>query len=378
MPMRDATGAGPATSPDERRPEAMQIPDAVVFAVGEEHFRWEDVILSAVLRGDWAEIAEEARQGLASLARARAAGNLLPDGEVRRIATSFRYERELLSAEEMEAWLGRWSLTAGDWMAWAERSALRRHEAAATQEGPPRRARAEGLAEIMWAEAVCSGLLERAARELAERAAAAYALESSAEGAAPPGRGGSENPVERALDRDSLAAELARLGLGSMLARAHSERLDRIDRAFREFCDRSATLDAVESAVRAHGLEWTRLRCLTVRFPGEPEAREARLCVIEDGQALEDVARATGALPEDAWVTLEDAREGVMAALLAAEAGALLGPIPDCDGVLVVKVLERLAPCVADPDTRRRAGERVMRAAVAREASRHVRWSFVP
>jgi hypothetical protein len=102
------------------------------FAVGERRFRYADVVEAARDWGDWARIEALAREG----------GDPID-------ADAFRYARELLSGDEMRAWLARWHLDVEDWERWLARE----------------------LPRAVLVDAVCSGELERLTRRLAERVA---------------------------------------------------------------------------------------------------------------------------------------------------------------------------------------------------------------
>jgi len=83
----------------------------MVFAAGDRDYHWADVVLGAKLWGDWEDLAEEVRQGLACVKRLEDGDEELNPDLVSAAADEFRYERDLVSAQEMEAWLHRWGLT---------------------------------------------------------------------------------------------------------------------------------------------------------------------------------------------------------------------------------------------------------------------------
>src|SRR5579862_2722897 len=91
--------------------------DEEVFSVDGEPFSWCDVLAAAELRGAAAEWIEATRQGLAGVAASEPSAE-----DVREAAARFRYERRLLSADELESWLGRWRLSIADWTAHLRRS----------------------------------------------------------------------------------------------------------------------------------------------------------------------------------------------------------------------------------------------------------------
>jgi hypothetical protein len=88
-------------------------PAGPVFSVGDSRYDWADVLVAAHLRGDWAGLETQIRQGLACQ---RALDNDDETDEadpqaVDAAATEFRYARDLVSAEEAEAWLAEHGLT---------------------------------------------------------------------------------------------------------------------------------------------------------------------------------------------------------------------------------------------------------------------------
>jgi ATP-binding cassette subfamily B protein len=90
-------------------------------------------------------------------------GVATPEGVgVEEVATAFRYERGLLSADETEAWFARWGVSVTAWLAHLRRRI--RGEPAADPD------------EAAWIETVVSGALERAAWRLARELAVHRAL----------------------------------------------------------------------------------------------------------------------------------------------------------------------------------------------------------
>lgn len=106
---------------------------APAFVLAGRTYCWSEVLLSAHLRGEWLPLVERTRRGLALVRRLEARGAPMPEAAVPRAATTFRQQRALLTAEEMERWLERWDLSAGAWMDAMRRQVLR--EAAGEEPG---------------------------------------------------------------------------------------------------------------------------------------------------------------------------------------------------------------------------------------------------
>src|SRR3989304_2034802 len=114
----------------------------------------------------------QAQEGLACLKLLEANDEECDPDEVDAAADEFRYARDLLTAEETEAWLRRWGLTVDAWMDYIRRSILRQQRAAelpaivAAHPVSP-----DEIAQAIHAEGACSGHFARFAQKLAGRAA---------------------------------------------------------------------------------------------------------------------------------------------------------------------------------------------------------------
>jgi len=286
-----------------------QVARRPVFTLGGRTFSWADVVADARLDGSWAELEESTRRGLAALGDADAAGERPARDEVADAGNRFRYAHDLLAGEELNDWLDHWHLTPADWRAYVERD-LARARASGTGAASD-----DEVADAVWAEAVCSGFLER----LAERVAGERALELA---------GGMEDATEAAI--------------------AHELEL--------------------------HRLEWLRLEGQTLSVPLEDTAREAALCVREDGRALDDVARDCGTQALPLNVFAGDLDPDLSSALVAAREGELVGPLRYDTGFALVLVERKTPPEQDDPAARRRAQERIASRAVERAVLEHVEW----
>jgi len=71
--------------------------------------------------------------------------------------------------------------------------------------------------------------------------------------------------------------------------------LERVDVGFRRFCERIVIEAALAAQLAAHWLDWIRMECRRFALPTLESAREAALCVREDGMDLDEVARSAGA-----------------------------------------------------------------------------------
>jgi hypothetical protein len=296
-----------------------------VFAVGDQDYRWADVVAAARHWSRWAELEQQTAEGLAALAG-------LPEQigrpELDEAMRAFRYARGLIAADEMEAWLERWSLRTRDWSGYLRRELARGRAASGDGSTPDE--------TDVWAEAVCSGALVELARDLAARVAAAEA------GGVQPG------PVESDL--------------------AH------MDAEHAAFVERARTPEAAAKTLELRSSDWVRLSYTALEFPAAAPASEAALLLREDGLSAAEVAGRAGVPMEERQAFLEDVEPGLSESLLSAPTGELVGPVRVGDGFALFRVNEKVAPTLADPAIQERLQGEVRRRALEREVRNRVRW----
>jgi hypothetical protein len=109
-------------------------------------------------------------------------------------------------------------------------------------------------------------------------------------------------------------------------------------------------------------------------LPTGDGAREAALCVRDDGMALAEVATHAGAELREHSLVLEDAEGELGEALLSARTGELIGPLVLGDRFALVLVDGKVEPSLDDPEILRRAQEAARRRAIEREIVNRVTW----
>jgi hypothetical protein len=285
-----------------------------VFTVGDAVYTWADVVEFARERGDWDRIEEQTAAGLAALEAAE------PSQEaVEEAARSFRHTRNLLSGDELDAWLESRGITVESWLSYIRRE-LARTEGVAT-------AATQAPDEDVWAEAMCSGALDDHARELAR-----------------------------------------------MLAVAPGLAYEELPGAYENFCILAATEKAIDREIAAARLDWIRVRGEEGSFASNSVAAEVALCVREDGMALAEAAAAAGVEVAEREIWLEDADPALASLLAAARPGELVGPASTAVGISLVHVREKLPADPADPAVRERAAAAAMEQAADRAETDHVIW----
>jgi hypothetical protein len=349
---------------------------SVFSAAGQTYF-WEDVVLAAMLWGEWSAIETRTSLGLACLARSRRRGEKLGECEFEKAADRFRYERGLLSGDETKAWLERWGLTVGEWMEfirWTllrERSATRTPKAEAIDDVP---VSAAEIGHHVACEAVCSGDLARLARKLASRVAVAdrAARELADAGAA---SNGNTKPEAARFDVAGLSTDLWQ-GHSAEALREKVENIGAVDRRYTAFLPRIVTPKAVAEQIRIHYMDWIWLEAEAAWFATVDMAKEAALGVRVDGMALAEVAAEVGRPCQRNDDFMDAFDSTVRNALLPATPGELVGPFFLHDAYVLINVLGKVVPSKDNPETAKRARRAALRTALDREVNDRVRWHW--
>ena len=308
-----------------------------VFTAAGRPYGWEDVLRAAELRGELDALERATREGLACARRAESEGSEPSAEAVRAAATVFRYDRDLLAAEELEAWLDARGLTIADWNGQLRRALLRERWAGELEQIDSAYPVAdEEVDAALLAEAVCTGFLGDAAERLAEDAALA-----AAEGADPDDLAG--------LTRAALAAR-----------------------------GRAPSTAEVTREIEAHALDWIRIEAESLERTDPEAAREAALCVRIDGRPLAEVAEDCGVPAQRLVLYLGDADPDLRVALVSAGAGELVGPVEHGAGHTLLQIRAKAEPDATDPELERRAAAVLTARTVERALRDQVVWHERP
>ena len=330
----------------------------VAFRRDGESYRLADALLCAALTGEWPALEAGIVAGIACELRCEEEGSPLEDEELAESLRAFRYDHNLIAAEEAQEWLDGWELTAEDWSAALERQLLRRRWHADLEHLVEEyELDDEGLAEIAWADLVCSGALETLVQRLAERVAVVGDAEAPPPVAAP------------------AASALLPPWLGLPADESTLSRLAGIVAVAEERRRQELSPEKLRAAIAARPLDWTYIDAVRLVLPTEAMAAEAALRVREDGETLDEVGRDVGA-PVEKWSGfLETAEAGRRARLVSASEGELLGPMREPAGFALLQVVTRRAPVDGDPVVRAHAERYVWNQATAR-ALEAIEWEL--
>lgn len=270
----------------------------VLFLGGGRAWTVDDAIADADARGALDQTIEEALALSAAEQRAEEDSVDIDDDAIQKDSERFRYDHDLITAGETEEWLAARGMTLEDFAAW-----LYRRLCADAVGRPSIDTVPDDFPELLHIHLWLSGDMERVADQFRRRIAAQ--MELAAENLS----------VEAAHDRV----------VASVL-----------------------TTDARQRRLAAMRLPLTQLHIDSLELESEAAAREACLCVRDDGETLADLASRSGYTTKRESIWGEDAGRDLPPQALFASDGELIGPIHVENRFKVCQVVRRVEPLLAD------------------------------
>jgi hypothetical protein len=326
-----------------------------VCACGTQEYTARDALDAAIFRGELEDSWQKFLHGVAAEERADELELELDESAISAAAEEFRYQYDLITAEETEAWLANRGLTFDDFSDYfarqycigAVREELSPKEIAYTSA-------ASEMRELFIAELVLRGTVEEMTTKLMWRLAA---------------RGAGQEPTAEAIAAErrkffhrikvqsgQLAKWLERLGrdsewLNEMLAN---------EAAYGTHCNRLLVPEARQRELVRSRSYLTRFEIEVLELESHDAAREALFCVREDGMSMEEVA-TEGRYPyRRAEFLLEDIPPDGQQRLLGASAGQVLEPLMRGDGFELCRVINKVEPQEDDPMVKSRLDQRLL------------------
>ena len=324
---------------------------------------------AAAFRGELLEPLGRLRWGEAC-ARAADEEGLEPAGdEVDEAVAAFRYDRDLISAEETEAWLEARGLGADDLAAhFARESWLRQLKGRVPV---PIAGSAPGGAEELPALAAALLLSDGfppLARALVQRLAV-------------PPAAGKGDAAAVAQEREHFLGRTGLVpgGVGAWLqawgrGEEWLQEMLAAEAAYRAHCAAEVTSEKLARALVSARLGLTRLEVEQVEFDSLDAVREAELCVREDGLSLEEIAGESQYPFERKQHYAEDLPEAQRDSLLFAQVGTLLHVASEGGEFQLRRVVHRFEPQLEEPEVRRRLEHRILEQGFSEAVGSDLRW----
>ena len=335
--------------------ESVSRHDLIVCACGKHEYTARDAIDATIFRGElevkWKEFLDEVE----AEKRADELDLDLHESAISDAAEAFRYEYDLITAEETEAWLANRGLTVDDFADYFTRqySASTLHEEIVPDEVEYHSASPE-LRELFLAELILSGELDRLTTAFMWRLAA-HCAEKNLH---PDAIAVAEQKFfdRHEIEPAQLAEWLEKLGRDSewfnlMLV---------IDAAYRTRRDRLLVPQARQHELAALRLSLTRFETEIIELESRDAAKEAFFCVREDGMSMEEVATEGRCPYRRADFVLEDISLEAQQKFLCVSPGQVLKPIERGDGFELCRIEKKIEPRLEDPRVKSRIDQRLL------------------
>jgi hypothetical protein len=151
-----------------------------------------------------------------------------------------------------------------------------------------------------------------------------------------------------------------------------------VEQASEERSRRSLTQEATAKALEGRRSDWVQVECTVLELPDEGMAREAALCVADEGMSLPEIAVRAGVSVADLTLSLEEAEPELAQPLLGATAGDVVGPVAVGGRFVFAAVHDKRAPTLDDPVVQARVQEEVRRRTIDTEVGARIRWHDRP
>jgi hypothetical protein len=335
--------------------ESVSHYDLIVCACESQEYTARDAIEAAIFRGELEGKWKKFLHHVAAENRADEVDLDLDESAISAAAEAFRYEHDLITAEETEAWLENRGLTFDEFSGYFARqycvSAL--DEKIVADEVEYHSASSE-LRELFLAEMIFSGELDRITTALMWRLASRCAEKDPHPEAisAEERRFFESNKVKPA----QLANWLKKLGRDStwfneMLA---------IEAAYRIRCDSLLVPQTRQRELTTLRLLLTQFETEVIELESRDAAKEALFCVREDGMSMEEVA-IEGRYPyRRVDFLLEEIPADAQQRFLSVSAGDILEPTARGDGFELCRIIQKIEPQPDDPNVKSRIDQRLL------------------
>ena len=341
--------------------------ELAVCGCGGKEYKARDAVDSAVFRGQLATLWQDFLLRMKADQRADELELDIEGDALDSAAEAFRYQHDLITAEETEQWLAVRGLNLDDF---ADYFARQYWPGALEEKIEPDDidliSAPADLRQMFMAELILSDQLDRLTAELMWRLAATAAGEN-------PGEEVIAKEQQAFFDRNKLSAAqlpdwLNRMGRDS----EWFDEVVRMEAAYRS--RREAVLDAQArkrelSLVR---LPLTRFEAEVIEVESTDAAKEALFCIREDGMSMEEVA-SEARYP---YRTLSFLREEVPPDLeqrfLSINVGDILDPVAHGDGFQLLRITKRIEPDPDDPAIQERIDKRLVDRHFSDLTSKHV------
>ena len=329
--------------------------DIVVCICRGKEYNARDAIDAALFRGELEPTWREFLRRVQAEKRAEELELQVDDDALNEAAEAFRYQHDLIAAEEMEQWLGTHGRTLHEFSDYLARQYWHRTvgEEVEPDDSDPSSASPE-MRELFMAELMFSGEFDHLTTQLMWRLAAEAANRT-------------RSPETIAVARQMFfdRTEISPAELNDWLNRIRRdeqwfEETLALEAAYRQNCEALLNPKAQKRELAMLRIPLTRFEAEVVELESTDAAKEALFCVREDGMSMEEVA-AEGRYPYRRIAFLqEDIPSELEQKFLSVAAGDVLEPFVRGDGFELYRITKKVEPQLDDPAVQQRIDRRLV------------------
>lgn len=305
-----------------------------LFAVDDRVITVDDVVAAAAFRDVLAPWIDETRALLSAGAKIDGGDSDAPSEEDLQVRSeAFRYEHDLITAEETEEWLSTRGITVDEFGEWFRRKVY--HDSAAKEIDNSLTNDPEDFPDQLRVHLWMSEAMETLSTELSRRFAADRQLMTEG-----PATAGNPQPAGRA-END---AWLKSLGRDS----AWLAEMTRLEAAYQTMQSRITTERSRASLLNAMRLPLTRIEIASLELDSPDAAQEFYVSCNTDGLGMIELAGETGFNVERGEHWLDSLEESLQRRMLSASEGAVIEPVAGDGRFTLYQVLRKIEPSLED------------------------------
>ena len=348
--------------------------DRILFASGPREYSVRDAIDAAHFRAELDDFWNELLAREEAVRLAQNGDGELDEGALDEASIAFRYQYDLITAEETERWLEARGLTLNDFSEYFAREQWMRAFRGQTKSAlvPFVKASPEQR-ELFTVDLALAGELDRLATRLACRVAVREKRKPEEIG-----------PLLIEAEREKFAQ---RTGLAKEAVADWLQGLERnelwleenlaMEAAYRQECAKVLTKEARDREVSALRLPLTRLDMEMIELDSRDSAYEAFLCVRDDGMSMEEVAEEGRYPYRRTELMLEQIPDELQQKLLSLSPGNVLEPTARDDGFVLSRLIAKAEPKADAPEVRDRIEQRILERHFSDVVSDRIQWRIL-
>ena len=344
----------------------------VIFSQSERSFTAKDVIDWAAVRGELDPIWAEFMRVVECNRLANEENLEWDDSGLDSASIAFRYEHDLITAEETERWLDDRNLTLSEFSEYFARRYW--GEVYSGKVNPTERRYRAGSPDekdLFLVDLTLSGDLDRLADRLSWRIAA-RATEST-DAAEPVAEARAHFLSRMKIGVEELADWLAPLGRDM----DWFDDLMRTEVAYQRQTNSLVGEKDLQRELISMRLLLTRFEIEIIEVDSRDAAAEVFACVRNDGMEMSEVAEESRYPFHRSEVLLEDIPPDQQQFFLSVKAGAMVEPIPRDDAFQVCRVKARIEPTLQDAAIRERLERRIIERHFSELVSKYIDWRIL-